>query len=419
MKSEDSKNVFRVGGVWYSRKTFITASRKLHGNGYNYSKLILEKAASSVTITCIQHGDFTVTPTNHLGKRVKGCKFCAYERMSRHQTRTPDWYINELKTCKINVTPLEPYLNDLKKIKHRCECGNVWNVSPNGILNSKFKRCPKCVTALGGTGRPVSYDEVIARIKAVHGTKYQLVGNYLGMLRKHRIRCNECHTSWKVVIASVIHKGSGCPNCAKITRNRNNSYKFKEVEIQGTTFKVQGYEPQAIEWLLLNNPKLKATDIKVDSSGEVPAVRYKMGKRMHTYFPDIFIPRRNHIIEVKSDYTLGIKTGKNWRKNQAKAKAVLAAGYKFSMLVMTGNGKRLFKLPEDWHSMTRLKVLTFIAMSRSDTNYPEVPKDKPTRITAKRLAEICVDAILAIPLKQRKGRDFVAREVAKAIETYV
>jgi hypothetical protein len=71
----------------------------------------------------------------------------------------------------------------------------------------------------------------------------------------------------------------------------------------------------------------------------------------------MFIPKRNLIVEVKSIYTLGLATGRNWRKNQAKAKAALDAGYKFAVLVMSASGKRVLKLPKDWHSRTRQSVL--------------------------------------------------------------
>lgn len=43
---------------------FIQRARKVHGNGYDYSK-VLYVAASEVKIICLEHGEFEQQPTNH------------------------------------------------------------------------------------------------------------------------------------------------------------------------------------------------------------------------------------------------------------------------------------------------------------------------------------------------------------------
>ena len=56
---------------------FVDKASKVHGKKYNYSKISLERNNKKVTISCIEHGDFSQTPDKHLQGR--GCPVCAEE----------------------------------------------------------------------------------------------------------------------------------------------------------------------------------------------------------------------------------------------------------------------------------------------------------------------------------------------------
>jgi len=56
-------------------ETFIHKAKQLHGNLYDYSKTIYKAAIQKVIITCNTHGDFLVTPHNHLSGKT-GCPTC-------------------------------------------------------------------------------------------------------------------------------------------------------------------------------------------------------------------------------------------------------------------------------------------------------------------------------------------------------
>lgn len=139
---------------------------------------------------------------------------------------------------------------------------------------------------------------------------------------------------------------------------------MKEVTLQGITVQVQGYEPQALQWLLeYRNVKMK--DVAVDSSGNVPVIPYRIGRRNHHYYPDIYIPKFKRIVEVKSSYTLGMLTGRQWKKNQAKAKACIESGYKFTLMVMGGDGQRWW-IPHNWYDLDRKQVVMHCLFNNAD-----------------------------------------------------
>lgn len=56
-------------------QVFIKAATKTHGNRYDYSKTKYNDAKTKVIITCKEHGDFEQRPKNHV--RGQGCSKCS------------------------------------------------------------------------------------------------------------------------------------------------------------------------------------------------------------------------------------------------------------------------------------------------------------------------------------------------------
>ena len=54
---------------------FILKSNLIHSFRYKYDKTICKKVSEKIIVTCDNHGDFTVTPSNHL--KGRGCPGCA------------------------------------------------------------------------------------------------------------------------------------------------------------------------------------------------------------------------------------------------------------------------------------------------------------------------------------------------------
>lgn len=108
-----------------------------------------------------------------------------------------------------------------------------------------------------------------------------------------------------------------------------NSYKSKEYKFpSGKIVKIQGWENKALDELLLSYSE---TDINIGTKN-IPRITYydNIGKQ-HYYFPDIYIPKDNLIIEVKSEYTYN----KNIPRHHLKRDACLSAGYNFKFMIMS------------------------------------------------------------------------------------
>lgn len=94
----------------------------------------------------------------------------------------------------------------------------------------------------------------------------------------------------------------------------------------GQISRVQGYEPLVLKDL--EDQGYVFDEIKT-SKQDVPPILYLFDGKQCVYYPDIFIPAENRIIEVKSAWTLNM----HLEKNAAKFDATIAKGYIFDVIV--------------------------------------------------------------------------------------
>lgn len=109
--------------------------------------------------------------------------------------------------------------------------------------------------------------------------------------------------------------------------NSKSEYRTKTLILpSGKLIRYQGNEDKVILDLLKSG--LKEHEI-VTGPGNVPHIKYEFEGKTHRYYPDIYIPKYNQLIEVKSKYT--------WKKykakNLAKREASIKSGYNYSIAV--------------------------------------------------------------------------------------
>lgn len=67
----------------FTQSEFIAKARQVHGNKYDYDKVVYTGCNDKVIITCREHGDFTQKPFLHnIGQ---GCNQCGYESTKGHR----------------------------------------------------------------------------------------------------------------------------------------------------------------------------------------------------------------------------------------------------------------------------------------------------------------------------------------------
>ena len=136
-----------------TREEFIEDAIKVHGNDYIYDKVNYINTHTKVCIICPKHGDFWMTPHNHLyggnGNHFCkgcGCPKCQHERVGSFNRKTIEQFIEEARQIHYDNFDYSKvdYINSKTKVCIICKkCGNEFWQTPSSHLQGNG--CRKCV----------------------------------------------------------------------------------------------------------------------------------------------------------------------------------------------------------------------------------------------------------------------------------
>ena len=183
-----------------SKEQFITEARKVHGDKYDYSKVEYYGTSEKVLIICSDHGEFWQTPYSHLAGRQ--CPLC-----SNHFKYDQKSFIGKSKSVhkdKYDYSKVK-FKDVHKEVSIICPIhGEFWQ-KPS--VHIRGYGCPAC----GGSER-LTTKEFIKRANKIHDGKYDYSKvNYINYSTKVCIICPEHGEFWQVPNNHLF--GSGCPGC--------------------------------------------------------------------------------------------------------------------------------------------------------------------------------------------------------------
>ncbi len=201
---------------------FIEKSIKIHGDKYDYSKVVYIARRYKVIIICKIHGEFEQIASNHL--IGYGCSECRI-----YKRKSPEKFIEDAREIHGDLYDYSKvvYINTKSKIKIICKKHGEFDQSPYAHLRSQG--CPGC------SGRRCkTTEDFIEDARKVHGDKY----NY--------DLVNHINSNIKVIITCRIHgnfeqmpythlQGSGCSSCAKANYSQKSIKWLKEMETKYKT----------------------------------------------------------------------------------------------------------------------------------------------------------------------------------------
>lgn len=125
-----------------STDKFIEKAKLKYGDKYDYSKVDYKYSSQKVCIICPKHGEFYITPNNHL--KGHGCAKCQYEKLHNQFASNKEDFIKKAKTVhgdKYDYSKVV-YKNSNTKVCIICPIhGEFWQ-SPDNHLRGKG--CQKC-----------------------------------------------------------------------------------------------------------------------------------------------------------------------------------------------------------------------------------------------------------------------------------
>jgi len=189
---------------------FISKSKKIHGNKYDYSKVEYKNSSEKVIIICPKHGSFEQTPAAHWNGA--GCPKCATEQTADKLKLTTEEFINrarEVHGDKYDYSKTK-YVNSGTDVIIRCPKHGEFLQKPHVHLRGG---CPKCGIDKLGNLKRLTTEEFIKRAREVHGDKYDY--SEVDYKNKDEKVCIICPEHGKFLQRPSSHwNGLGCRKCA-------------------------------------------------------------------------------------------------------------------------------------------------------------------------------------------------------------
>lgn len=199
---------------------FIKKSQKIHGNKYDYSKVNYINSQTKVCIICPIHGEFYVSPANHL--RERGCPKCRTRNniiepykinkpmMVKHHT--VDSFIDKAKKIhgdKYDYSKVN-YKDNKTKVCIICPIHGEFWIRPDNFLNGQG--CKKCGDLVRHKNKKTNKKNWIEAANNLHNNKYDYSKvEYIDANTKICIICPEHGEFWQKPSAHM--QGQGCPVC--------------------------------------------------------------------------------------------------------------------------------------------------------------------------------------------------------------
>lgn len=185
---------------------FIKRAKAVHGDKYNYEKVLYNGLESKVCIICPKHGEFWQKANDHINKKA-GCPKCATENNSEKRRTSKAEFIR-----RANLVHKNKY--DYSKTEFKRLSDKATITCP---VHGEFEQC--LASHLHGFGCPkcsghfkLGTSEFIKRAKEVHGNLYDYSEVcYKNTDVKVKIICKK-HGAFEQTPHNHL-RGHGCPIC--------------------------------------------------------------------------------------------------------------------------------------------------------------------------------------------------------------
>ena len=222
-----------MGGKRLTQEECLKRFKEIHGDKYDYSKVVFNNVDEKVCIICKEHGEFWQTPYKHINRK-QGCPYC-----SKNVKFTKEKFIEEsLKTHTIKYDYSKVnYINAQEYVEIIClEHGSFWQ---KANAHRRGADCPMCV---GGAKDTI--ETFIKKAKEIHGNEYDYSRvNYKNSNIKVEIGCPK-HGYFFVKPGRHLQQLlGGCPKCKESNGEKSiriwlekNNFKAGEDYIQEYRF---------------------------------------------------------------------------------------------------------------------------------------------------------------------------------------
>lgn len=245
----------------YTTEEFIMFLKAVHGDLYNYSKLIYIDSATKIEVICKEHGSFWISPKDH--KQGNGCIPCGCARRGKGRRLSAQTFEDRFKsvfgdrlTCDSSQ-----YKTTFKKIDVTCPTHGTFSATPSNLLSGKG--CKLCGFIKRGNSLRSNTEDFISKALKVFDGQYSYENtDYIANYKKVDITC-KIHGSFMMQPNNHL-QGKGCPKCQSYGYNKAKPGTFY-ILIADNYTKV-GITNRAVELRVKPISKSSGQDFKINST---------------------------------------------------------------------------------------------------------------------------------------------------------
>ena len=221
--------------------------------------------------------------------------------------KTHEDFVLQIKDKTPNISVVGIYTNNKTKIEFQClvdGCFHKWMARPDNILSGYG--CPECAKRKISILRTKTHEEFVEEV-AIKNPGVKVLGKYVSDNVKIEFQCNNpgCGYKWFTTPDKIIHKITGCPECAKINRIKKKTKTHEEfveevknknpnIEVVG---KYTGVKTKIeFKCLVCDNMWLTTPDSILNSNSGCPMCTQSHGERSITLW------LKNNLIDFIPQY---------------------------------------------------------------------------------------------------------------------
>ncbi|MFA7598839.1 MAG: DUF723 domain-containing protein [Candidatus Cloacimonas sp.] len=198
-----------------SAEVFIEQAIKVHGDKFDYSKIVYKNTDSKVEIFCKTHNRyFYQSPKSHL--KSQGCPECSKEVSRLKMTADTKYFITKaIKRHGDRYDYSESnYTHNSHKLRIICRKHGPFDQIANDHLRGSG--CPKCKGEKTAKIRLNDPEEYLNRCREKFNGKFDYsLSEYIGVHHPITIKC-PTHGLFSMEAKSHLTSKHGCPKCAAI-----------------------------------------------------------------------------------------------------------------------------------------------------------------------------------------------------------
>lgn len=124
--------------------SFLQNAELVHGNKYDYTKIVYINIQTKVEIICSAHGSFWQTPSCHIRGKGQGCPKCAIDNKPRISCETFIDRANATHNNRYDYSLIDHSIRFNITVKHPIICPVHGTFHQRGNDHVNGHKCPKC-----------------------------------------------------------------------------------------------------------------------------------------------------------------------------------------------------------------------------------------------------------------------------------